>query len=254
MKYKLIALDMDGTLLDDNLKVSDENILWIKKAMDNGVTVILSTGRGHINAINYADELQLNTPMITVNGSEIWETPRKLLTRTLMDSKHIEMLYQLSRQYNNMWFWAYQTNGVLLNRDNWHEVTKPLHQYEWLKFGYYSENLHELHAVRDEISSWNSLEITNSSPFNIELNALGVSKASALEKLCLHLGITTDEVIAMGDSLNDIKAIELVGAGVAMGNAQDAVKEKADYITDTNNEHGVAKAIAHLVFNTTIDS
>lgn len=253
MKYKLIALDMDGTLLDENLKISDENIYWIKKAMEHDVIVILSTGRGYKNAIDFADELQLNTPMITVNGSEIWETPRKLLARTLMDSKHIEKLFELSKKNDDMWFWAYTSNSVLFNRDNWHEVTKPVSQYEWLKFGYYSENISLLHAVRDEIASWNELEITNSSEFNIELNAKGISKASALQKLSKHLNITMDEVIAMGDSLNDIKAIETVGMGVAMGNAQEPVKQAANYVTDTNNEHGVAKAIAHLVFNTTID-
>lgn len=254
MRYKLIALDMDGTLLDDNLKISDHNVAWIKKAMEHGVLVILSTGRGHKNAINYAEELQLNTPMITVNGSEIWENPRKLLTRTLMDSSYIERLYSLSKVYDDMWFWAYTSDGLLLNRDNWDQLSKPISDYGWVKFGYYSENLGQLKLLRQEIEAWNCLEVTNSSLYNIELNALGVSKASALVKLCEFLGITMAEVIAMGDSLNDIKAIEAVGAGVAMENAQDIVKEKADYITSSNNDHGVAKAIAYLVFNTSIDT
>lgn len=253
MKYKLIALDMDGTLLDDNLNISDENIYWIQKAMQHNVIVILSTGRGYKNAIDFADELQLNTPMITVNGSEIWETPRKLLSRTLMDSHHIEKLFELAKRSDDMWFWAYTSNNELYNRDNWHEVTKPVSHYEWLKFGYYSENKALLHAVRDEIASWNQLEISNSSLFNIELNARSISKATALQKLCQHLNITMDQVIAMGDSLNDIKAIEAVGMGVAMGNAQEPVKQAANYVTDTNNHHGVAKAIAHIIFNTTID-
>lgn len=253
MAYKLIALDMDGTLLDDNLQISDQNIMWIRKAMENGVTVILSTGRGHINAIDYADQLNLNTPMITVNGSEIWETPRKLLHRTLLSSEHVERLYELSTKHETVWFWAYSTNGILFNRDNWHEMSKPIHNYEWLKFGFYSEDLDLLHAIHSDIEAWDCLEITNSSIFNIELNAKGVSKASALHQLCQHINITMDQVIAMGDSLNDIKAIEQVGMGVAMENAQPLVKQKANYITSSNNEDGVAKAIAHLLFNTTID-
>lgn len=254
MKYKLIALDMDGTLLDDNLKISDHNITWIKKAMEHNVLVILSTGRGHVNAVGFTEELQLNTPMITVNGSEIWETPTQLLERTLMDKTHIKKLFNLAKSSNDMWFWAYTSNGLLFNRDNWKEDMNPIPDYDWVKFGYYSEDLDLLHAVRDEIISWNELEVSNSSHFNIELNAKGISKASALRKLCVYLGITMDEVIAMGDSLNDIRAIEEVGMGVAMGNAQQLVKDKANYVTDTNNEHGVAKAIAHLVFNTTIDT
>ncbi|WP_158235056.1 HAD hydrolase family protein, partial [Pseudomonas sp. 2822-17] len=81
------------------------------------------------------------------------------------------------------------------------------------------------------------------------INAVGVNKAAALEKVCQRLNITMDNVIAMGDSLNDLAMITEAGLGVAMGNAQETVKQAADWVTDTNNEAGVAKAIHKWVIN-----
>ena len=248
MNYKLLALDMDGTLLNDNLQISDENIHWIKQALDAGVTVIFSTGRGFVNAVEYAQQLQLETPMITVNGSEIWARPYQLLHRTLMDSIWVEQLYALTKVFPDIWYWAYTTNGIY-NIKNWSELTSTLDQYQWLKFGSYTEDLDKLNAIKSEIKSWNSLEMSNSSIYNIELNAKGVSKASALEYLCQHLNIEMKQVIAMGDSLNDKKALEAVGLGVAMDNAQDEIKSIANFITSSNNDHGVAKVIQKFIFN-----
>lgn len=101
--------------------------------------------------------------------------------------------------------------------------------------------------VLKELKEYKELEITNSSPINIEVNALGINKAAALAKVSEKLGFTMENVMAMGDSLNDIAMIEKAGVGVAMGNAQDIVKETADWVTDLNTENGVAKAIRHWV-------
>jgi Cof subfamily protein (haloacid dehalogenase superfamily) len=90
------------------------------------------------------------------------------------------------------------------------------------------------------------LELTNSLPTNVEANPAGVSKAAALHFLCERMGITMEEVMAVGDSLNDIKMIQASGVGVAMGNAQEAIKNVADFVTDTNNNNGVAKAIERV--------
>ena len=114
---------------------------------------------------------------------------------------------------------------------------------EWLKFGYFTENMEKLQQIRDIVEGWGTLEITNSHPSNIELNPLGISKASGVETVCQLLGISMSEVIAMGDSENDIAMIREVGLGVAMGNAQDEVKRIADITTVTNNEHAIAKVI-----------
>src|SRR5699024_9567724 len=99
----------------------------------------------------------------------------------------------------------------------------------------------------EKLSYHKELELTNSMPYNVEINPAGVNKAAALEKVCDWMGITMNNVMAAGDSLNDIKMIEQAGTGVAMGNAQEAIKKVADYVTDSNNQDGVANAIQRFV-------
>ncbi|KRE45630.1 Cof-type HAD-IIB family hydrolase [Paenibacillus sp. Soil724D2] len=236
--YKLIALDMDGTLLDDDKKISVENREAIQEATKAGKIVIMSTGRGAVSAMPYIQELGLNSPLVVVNGSEVWESPSKLLKRTLLPVDTVRNLHSLA-QTHDCWWWAYSVQGVF-NRES---ETMDIDSQEWLKFGYFTENMEKLQQIRDFVEGWGTLEITNSHPSNIELNPLGISKASGVETVCQLLGISMSEVIAMGDSENDIAMIREVGLGVAMGNAQDEVKRIADITTVTNNEHAIAKVI-----------
>lgn len=244
--YKLVALDMDGTLLNEQSEISEENAEWIRKALDAGVTVSFSTGRGFQSALPFAEQLGLETPMITVNGGEIWMKPHVLHRRTLMEAGYIRRLHELAKKYEEPWYWAYSTAGIY-NKEKWIGEENDYESFHWLKFGYYTENDPIREAILAEISGWNAFEITNSSPSNLELNPIGVSKAAALQELCGLLGIGMSQVVAVGDSLNDIAAIREAGLGVAMGNAQEAVKEAADAVTLSNNEHGVAEVIRRYV-------
>ncbi|MFF2885317.1 Cof-type HAD-IIB family hydrolase [Paenibacillus sp. NPDC057967] len=245
-KYKLIALDMDGTLLNEQSEVSRENAEWVQRALDAGITVSFSTGRGFASALPYAEQLKLTTPMITVNGGEIWTEPHVLYKRTELSPVYIQRLHELAQQYPEVWFWAY-TTGEIYNKERWFDATHNYDSFHWLKFGYYTEDDRARELILAEVQSWGGLEITNSSLQNIELNPLGVSKASALKDLCEWMDIDMSQVVAAGDSLNDIAAIREAGLGVAMGNAQDAVKEAADVVTLTNQEHGVAELIKRYV-------
>lgn len=235
---------MDGTLLNEEKQVSPANREAIYAALEAGVTVIFSTGRGVQSALPYAEELKLQTPIVSVNGSEIWKAPHDLLKRTLLDLDLVRRMYDLAIEHDT-WYWAYSVEGMY-NRDNWAEdITKP----EWLKFGFYTENKESLEIIRGELARWGELEITNSHPDNLELNPKGISKASGIEEVCKLLGIEMSQVIAMGDSENDIAMIRAAGLGVAMGNAQDGVKRIADLVTVTNDEDGVAKIIQEYVLD-----
>ncbi|NOU63370.1 HAD-IIB family hydrolase [Paenibacillus sp. LMG 31461] len=236
--YKLIALDMDGTLLNEDKKISAENQAAIREASEQGKVVIMSTGRGAISAMPFIKELGLSTPLVVVNGSEVWASPDTLLKRTLVPIETIRNLHQIAVE-NDCWWWAYSVAGVF-NRES---EGLDLNQHEWLKFGYFTDNAEKLRRIREVVSSWGTLEITNSHPSNLELNPLGISKATGVETVCQLLGIAMSEVIAMGDSENDIAMIREAGLGVAMGNAQDEVKRIADITTVTNNEDAVAQVI-----------
>ncbi|HLR52116.1 MAG TPA: HAD-IIB family hydrolase, partial [Candidatus Avamphibacillus sp.] len=115
------------------------------------------------------------------------------------------------------------------------------------KFGCETKDKNKLDAIIEEISYIGGIEMTNSLPTNIEVNPEGVNKANALKTVCKKLGITMDNVLACGDSINDIKMIQEAGVGVAVGNAQQAIKNVADFVTETNNNDGVAKAIEKYV-------
>lgn len=239
---KLIALDMDGTLLTSDLEVSAFNKEMIAKAVDKGVTVMLATGRWLEFCYPYAESLALNTYLVTVNGGEIWSASKKLVERHVHASDLVEKMWKIGHDKGvNMW--AVATDKV------YHAGDQPedFYAHEWLKIGYSTENIAKLTEIRKELSVYDCLEITNSLPTNIEVNPIGVNKANGLERVCKELGITMDEVMAVGDSLNDIKMIEQAGLGIAMGNAQDAIKEVADYVTDSNNHDGVAKAIERFI-------
>ncbi|TVX87099.1 Cof-type HAD-IIB family hydrolase [Paenibacillus agilis] len=241
-KYALLALDMDGTLLDDDHVVSQETANAIAEAQQAGVTVMLSTGRAIQNALPYAEELGLNGPLIVVNGSEIWRNPQELYMRYLLDRDAVQQMLNLSEKYDT-WFWAYSTKA-LYNREKW---SGEVDQEDWLKFGYYNEDVDVLSSILAELQAIGGLELTNSALTNIEINPAGISKASGIRTVCELLGIEMSQVVAVGDSLNDLAVIQQAGLGVAMGNAQDAVKQAADVVVASNNEHGVAEVIRRFI-------
>ena len=234
---KLIAIDLDGTLLNEAHQISVENQAAIKEAEKQGVHVVISTGRSKITSQDLVDSLSLHTYVINVNGSEIWDEDGTLMERQLLDTIHIEQMWKLKEKYQTT-CWATTVCNV------WKEpFPKDFASYEWLKFGFDIKDNALRELILSELAKNDALEITNSSLTNIEINAKGVNKARAIEKVCQRIGITMENVLAIGDSVNDLAMIQQAGIGVAMGNAQQIVKDAADWVTTTNVENGVAKAI-----------
>lgn len=241
-KYKLLALDMDGTLLQDDHEVSPETVKWIKEAVRQGVHVCLSTGRAFSSAYPYAQQLELTTPMITVNGSEVWRAPYDLYRRSLLDVELVRKMHELAVETDS-WFWAY-TVDQLYNRENW---SGDIENKEWLKFGYHNENDEVRHTILMRLQDMDGLEITNSSPYNFEINPKGINKAEGIKQVCELLGLDISQAVAVGDSLNDLAAIQQAGLGVAMGNAQQTVKDEADVVVASNNDDGIVEVIRDYI-------
>ncbi|MGG1674483.1 Cof-type HAD-IIB family hydrolase [Neobacillus sp. NRS-1170] len=238
---KLIALDMDGTLLNNKGKISEENRQAIKEAQEKGIFVVLSTGRSLLTSREHADALELTSYLVTVNGSEIWDEKREIVERNLVKSELIEWMWELSKQHKTK-FWAISTER------NWHDdMPEDLHTKEWLKFGFNIEDDATRELIKKELQAKGEFELSNSTLKNIEVNPSGINKAKGLKIVCERLGIQMNQVMAVGDSLNDMAMITEAGLGVAMGNAQETVKQAADWITSTNEEDGVAKAIRKWV-------
>ncbi|WP_040209573.1 Cof-type HAD-IIB family hydrolase [Neobacillus jeddahensis] len=238
---KLIALDMDGTLLNNKGQISDANRQAIKAAQDKGIYVVLSTGRSLLTSREHADALELTSYLVTVNGSEIWDEKRELVQRNLMKSELIQWMWELTKQHKTN-FWAISTER------NWHdEMPDNLHNLDWLKFGFNIEDDTTRAIILKKLEEKGEFELSNSTLKNIEVNAAGINKANGLGFVCNKLGIAMKNVMAVGDSRNDLMMIKEAGIGVAMGNAQDSVKEAADWVTATNQEDGVALAITKWV-------
>lgn len=239
MDIRLIALDMDGTLVNHEGEVSPENAQAIQRAKEKGIHVVLSTGRSLFTCRDISDELGRSSYLVTVNGGEIYDHEYNLVDSIPLDLDLVKQLWKLKEEHD-VYFWSSTSQG-LFNTNN--PFDQEIDTYNWLKFGFDIQDDDVRKVMMDELVKNEALEITNSSPTNIEINPAGVNKAAALVKVCKWLDLSMEQVMAVGDSMNDIAMIREAGFGVAMGNAQEAVKEAADWVTGINTDHGVAQAI-----------
>lgn len=240
---KLVALDMDGTLLNDSLLVSTYTKKVIAKALRQNVQVVLCTGRPLAMCYDYAKDLQLASYIVTNNGAEIWTMEKKLIEQHMLDTAKVETLWRIGNE-RNIHMWMVSTNQI------YQSSTRPddFYEHEWLKIGFGNLDESTKGYLLDQLQDDPTIEITNSSPNNLEINQIGVNKAQAVKQLCQLSNITMQEVMAVGDSMNDFKMLQEVGLGVAVANAQQDIIDVADVVTNTNNDDGVAKAIEKYVF------
>lgn len=242
-EIKMIALDMDGTLLNDRKEITSWTKSQIMKAHHAGITVVLCTGRAFHHCYTYLQDLQLDSHLITCNGGQIYASDHTVIAEYLLNAGTLADLYHFA-QILKMNTWTFSTKGPYYN-----ELPDNCSEYPWLKFSCSHKDEKVLNKMAEKVRSIEGVEISNRTAFTIEVNPTGVNKAAALELVCEKLGITMKQVMAIGDSLNDIKMIQSAGIGVAMGNAQKAVQQVADELTDTNNNDGVGKAIEKLILS-----
>ena len=241
-RIRLLALDLDGTLLTEDKKIPESTKYYVRKAVDAGICVIFATGRGYPTAAPYWEALGLTTPMVLANGADIRTSPDRSWQRHYIPGHEIRKLHALANRYD-AWFWGYNTES-LVNRNGW---TEDMFEHDWFKFGIRHDDPGILKTMWDTIKQWGTLEVTQSAPVNMEISAKGVSKESGVREICRLLGIRMEEVAAVGDSRNDIGLLKAAGLGVAMGNAAEEVKQIADLTTASNEEEGVAKLIQQLL-------
>lgn len=271
MSYKLICIDMDGTLLNSNNEISKRNLEAIKKASEMGVQVAISTGRLFVSANYYADLIGVKTPIIASNGAYIRDkNTDKVIYRSLLGYENCKKLMEVIKKYDmyphfntynsiiteklvhSSKFYSKMNESLPQDRrinivitQNW---TESLKEYgdEILKCIIIDKDYEKLKLAKEELSK-EELEVVSSFTNNIEVMSKGVSKGNAVGVLAKQYNISKEEVMCIGDSENDLSMIKFAGMGVAMGNGNELIKENSDYITDTNNEDGVAKAIEKFV-------
>lgn len=238
---KLVAIDMNGTLLDSQKRISAANRQAVKDCVSQGITIVLSTGRPFRFAETYADSLGLDSYYVTANGGEIFNPQKEIIAQHLIDPDEIKWLADLSESVESD-YWILSTDDFYVN-----SLPDDHESMRWLKFGFKPGSVDETNKVRKLLEGNEAFEVSNTLLTNIEINPAGINKAYGIKMVCRQLGIQMDEVMAIGDALNDLMLIREAGVGVAMGNAQDPVKLAANKVTATNDQDGVAKALIPLL-------
>lgn len=247
MDWKLIALDLDGTLLDREGNVSDENAEWIGKAHASGITVALVSGRHRFRMTPIAQKLKLNAPMITTNGCEIWSADGRLIERNVLPWKAVEDIHRFAFQHG-VSYRAYCAEGVFDSDRRQHLLQLD---YSWLKVLLKSDNPQSIRELQSRLEQRGRVELipydTQQELAAVDVQPKGIGKANALRTLCGALGIDRSQVVAFGDDRNDIGMLKWAGLGVAMDNAAEEVKAAADAVAPHYLESGVGRAISRLM-------
>jgi Cof subfamily protein (haloacid dehalogenase superfamily) len=265
---------MDGTLLNSWHKISGTSKVAIRRAHNKKIHIVVSTGRIYTDAEAYSNLIGVKSPIIASNGAVIrgidmnhiiyksaiaeqtcirltnilykynikpnFNTPERVYFGSLSMKLFFEYLKLKGTMNNNIELkyaqsWKHLRNIICMEKDN------------IVKCEIINKNINKLVKIREELESIKEIEIVSSSKYNIEITNRGVSKGKAIEILASYYNIEKEEIIAIGDSENDLSMMEYASTGVAMGNAVDAVKKRARFITDSNDNDGVAKFINKFV-------
>ncbi len=269
MKYKLLALDLDGTLLNRERKVTEHTRRTLLEAQECGVKIALTSGRPTYGMASVADRLEMKKYggyVLSFNGGEItnWQTGERLYEKTL-DPDLLPCLHQYARAHRYALV-TYKGKYVLSERpddeyalkaavldvmvsrkvENFLEaVTFPV--AKCLMAG----NPTRLAASERELQARlkGRMDVFRSEPHFLELVPKGVNKAQSLTVLLDKIGLPKEDTIAIGDGFNDLPLIQLAGLGVAMANAREEVRRQADYVTLSNDNDGVAAVVEKFILS-----
>ena len=247
-KIEAIILDLDGTLLTDNKKISEETINFLK-SISKDIRIILASARQFVTIKPYLEQLDLiNSDNYTIcfNGSLVVDNLENKFICSNIDFNIIKNIDSFILENNIDWtYYMYDNRYLRSNISNIDDIiNKDIYKIVGIS------TIENINNIRNNLSDFiiNILEITSSELNRIEFVSKGMNKVKAIEMLLNKLNIDKSNVIAIGDGDNDIDMIKYVGYGIAMLNSPDKVKSSAKIITKyTNNEDGVYKVIKDIL-------
>lgn len=286
---KLIVSDMDGTLLNGQIDISCANLEAIQKAKENGTMFAIATGRHFDEATSVLNKYDIRCPLITANGAAIYNQDWQLQETFPLNHQRVIDCLTLAERFSDVYCEIMTSDGVVsqdkaireeklrafirshqknLSEDEFEQFfneklkTLPvqfvssLHSYitkeqpTILKLFILSAKPSvQLEQYKQILKGEKDIAISSSHPLNLEINAVNAQKGIAVAQLAKSLGLTMDNVMAIGDNLNDLSMITAAKFGIAMGNALEEVKHRAHAVTDDYNHDGVAKAIQNYVLD-----
>lgn len=268
--YKLIGLDIDGTLLNDKHEVTSEVYEAVQKAKELGVKIILCSGRAPGGLEKYINDLGLDGPqdyVVAYNGELIQNiSTREIMMKKPLTLEDLRDLYKIGKDLGTTVNFFDESSVYSLNEDISKYVVleaylskiplryrriKDITENTTISKVLFSSEPEHLETVVNSIplSVKEKYEFVLSAPYYLDILHPEVSKGNAIKKLANHFNIKREEVMCIGDSGNDTSMVQYAGLGVAMGNAMDELKKQADFITLSNKESGVAHAIHKFVLN-----
>ena len=283
---KVIASDMDGTLLGDDHKPAPETLAAVKKACDAGIRFMIATGRNFPGAMAELKDAELVCDYIVGSGAEVRNPRQEVVVTHPISIELCRTIYEEIRDYplsvtfctdgydykigtpeeieeslmlQMQLFFSNQPREELAKSETYRRIKKSTRSMSDMdeleaagvpvyKLFLYSENKAMLDEMNVRLQRNKDIAVASSFPTNLEITDVKAQKGPVLKEYIESLGYTMDEVMVLGDSLNDLSMISMdFGATVAMANADPEVKSAAKYITKSNTEFGVAYAIEELL-------
>ncbi|MCF6411129.1 Cof-type HAD-IIB family hydrolase [Pseudalkalibacillus salsuginis] len=278
---KLIAIDMDGTLINNNTTINEANVKAIQKAQEAGIHVVVATGRSYEEAVTPIQEVGLSLPIIAINGAQMRTVEGKIKQSIALSKDTYYEAAELLSNYS-IYYEVYTNKGTFsdnpgmavdiivdiiksanpeVSNERAHELAAyrisngrihTLEDYkevveepdvEIYKLLAFSKNEKSRKGALNDFLTFKDLAVSKSAEANIEITHRDAQKGIAVQKYAEELGIPMREVMAIGDNYNDVSMFEIAGYSVAMGNAEEDIKKLCTFVTKTNDESGVAFAI-----------
>jgi len=267
MDIKIIAMDLDGTLTNEMKEITPDTLQALMKVQSEGVRLVLASGRPPYGMRPLSRQLKMEEyggMILCYNGGhvETCEDNPQLLVEYALDESLIPQLKAFQEEsgmtlmtyYKDRIYTEQPDNkyvGISANNNKMkvcgvediiRDTPRPLNKF--LMVGdpelvpYWEKKMQEAMVGK--------MHILRSTPYFIELLPIGIDKGPSLVQILTRLGLHPSQMMSFGDSYNDITMLQVAGIGVAMGNADDKVKASADYVTDTNENDGIAKALKHF--------
>ncbi|MBR2851413.1 MAG: HAD family phosphatase [Anaerotignum sp.] len=273
MKHiKLVASDLDGTLLNKNKEITPRLFDALKKLDELGIYFVPSTGRPFGTVPKAIKELPFLKYVITSNGAAIYDAAeQKNIIENFLTPEAVDAVIKIAKElpviteyfiegkayiakdiYDDLAPFnlteshvTYIKNSRTPVEDFWNEMKRNNTVLENINLVFADMELRK--EIWDRLKALGLASVTAATTKNIEITSLFATKAKALEKLCEVLGFTRENVLAMGDGDNDMPMIEFAGIGVAMANGEDHIKEAADIIADDCDDFGAAKILEQII-------
>lgn len=265
--YKLVAIDLDGTLLNDNNQIDSRTKSTLETIFNNETKLIFASGRGMSGISDICDKHNIRGLLdysVCFNGAYILDKNNTILFNKHLTRSDYESIHNLTLGHK-LAVYAVENQRIITPKANKYSALEGSKN----KISVIEQSINETYddsAIYKIVVAGNSVDlddfekripikekkkygIVRSHGNNLEFTHPLANKAMGLRLIADSIGVSLDEVMAIGDAGNDIEMISIAGKGVAMGNAFEEVKKSADYCTDSNNNFGVAKALEIFILN-----